>query len=249
MSDPLINNFESMMAAGESEASKMNIDSDAAIIEEVVKETVVEEKIMEEGVDTQRISIGEIKDVLKNMNFADMLNHVKNNPGEIDKIVEQSMNHDMINEARKIASGCQGDQIRKEMQRRGIDSRAMKEQFIEQKKVIQEMTAKNRGDTKRAILITASKQMKPRDIQIATISSQAHHLVKSDDAIEISCSRLAYGAMAGKTIKAWYDPNRVGRNARASKIVGFSIAGDLLIIMDEGDISDRDFLLAEKQLV
>ena len=111
------------------------------------------------------------------------------------------------------------------------------------------MATRNKGDTKQGILITASKQMKVRNIEIATLQSQAQHLVKSDNAVEIACSRLAYGVLAGSTIKAWYDPKRLGRNPRASRIVGFPIAGDLLIIMEEGDIMEKDFLLAEKQLM
>lgn len=52
----------------------------------------------------------------------------------------------------------------------------------------------------------------------------------------------------GKTIKVWYDPGYPGKNKRTSKIVGFPIAGNLLIIMDEGDLTEKDFIAAESLL-
>lgn len=193
----------------------------------------------------------QIKEALSNNNLTDMLSRINDHPEEIQSMVNDSMNTitpEMMSQARNLASGAQGNQIMREMQRRGMNPRAMKSQLADQQRAMR-VSNKN-ASTQRAILITASRKLKPRDISLISIQSSVPHIINSSSgtAVEISCSRLALGPLSGKTIKAWYDSHRPGKNKRASKIVGFAISGELLIIMEEGDLTEADFLAAEKLL-
>jgi hypothetical protein len=57
------------------------------------------------------------------------------------------------------------------------------------------------------------------------------------------------GPLAGKTIKLWYDASHTGKNRRATKLMGFPIAGDVLVVLEDGNLSEADFLAAEKLIV
>ena len=192
-----------------------------------------------------------VKDVLNNINFSEVIDKLTSNPSDAVNLVGQSadyMTPEMMEQARKYATGTQGKQIKEEMMRKGVDNKEMKIQMEQQKKLYTEANNKAKGEAKKAIIITSSKIIKSKDIHVKVLKSEAIKIIGSDAAVELSCSRLAVGPLVGKTIKVWYDPNRKGNNSRASKIVDFKIAGELLIIMEEGDLTELDFKLVEKLL-
>ena len=202
--------------------------------------------------DTNNITADKVKDALNNISFSEVIDKLTSNPNEAVNLVNQSAEHitpEMMEQARKYAVGTQGKQIKKEMARKGVDNKEMKNQMEQQKKLYIEANNKAKGEAKKVILITSSKIVKSKDIHVKILKSEAIKIIGSDDAIEISCSRLAVGPLQGKTIKVWYDPNRKGNNNRASKIVDFKMAGELLIIIEEGDLTEADFKLAEKSLL
>lgn len=200
---------------------------------------------------TNNITTDNVKDVLNNINFSDVIDKLTSNPSDVANLVGQSaeyMTPEMMEQAKKYATGTQGKQIKEEMMRKGVDNKEMKVQMEQQKKLYIQANNKAKGDSKKAIIITSSKKMKSKDIHVKILKTEALKIIGSDNAVEISCSRLAVGPLQDKTIKVWYDPNRKGNNSRASKIVDFKIAGELLIVMEEGDLSEYDFGLAEKLL-
>jgi len=200
---------------------------------------------------TNSITTDNVKDVLNKVNFSEVIDKLTSNTEETTNLISQSAGHmtpEMIEQAKKYAQGTQGKQIKEEMLKKGVDNKAMKNQMELQKKLYTEASNKAKGDSKKAIVITSSKIVKPKDIHAKILKSEAVKIIGSDNALEISCSRLAVGPLQNKTIKVWYDPNRKGNNSRASKIVDFKIAGELLIIMEEGDLTENDFKLAEKLL-
>lgn len=263
----LLNNFEDIMKAGELESSHMidEVDPitvvnpehklpqipDLAPTPQLVPESQVNEQAKEQVNEQVTMNMDDVKEALKNTNLADMIAKMSGNPSEMEKMMEKSMeymNPDLMEQARKMAASGQGDQIVREMQRRGIDPRAMKAQIMEQQRALKGLSSKSDGTSKKAVLITQSRQLKMRNIPSAAVHASAAHLVKTPNPVELSCSRMASGALTGKSIKAWYDPSRKGKNKRASKIVGFPIAGDLLVVMDDGDLELKDFVEAEKML-
>ena len=157
------------------------------------------------------------------------------------------MTPEILEQARKFANGGQGTQILKEMQRRGVDTNGIRDQVMDQQKLMREMLATKPNKT--VILITSSRKLKVKTVMLDSIELNAKHLVKSEHAIELPCSRLATGSLTGKTIKIWYNPAQGSKNKRASKIAGFPVGGDLLIIMDGANLTEQDFLEAEKLLV
>jgi len=202
--------------------------------------------------DSNNITTDKVKEVLNNINFSDVIDKLTSEPNEAANLIGQSaeiMTPEMMEQARKYATGTQGKQIKEEMTRKGLDNKDLKAQMEQQKKLYVEANNKAKGEAKKAILITSSKIMKSKDIHVKILKSEAIKIVGSDNVLEMPCSRLATGPLLNKTIKVWYDPNRKGNNTRASKIVDFKIAGELLIVMEEGDLTENDFKLAEKLLL
>jgi len=202
--------------------------------------------------DSNNITTDKVKEALNNINFSDVIDKLTSEPNEAANLIGQSaeiMTPEMMEQARKYATGTQGKQIKEEMMRKGLDNKDLKVQMEQQKKLYVEANNKAKGEAKKAILITSSKIMKSKDIHVKILKSEAIKIVGSDDVLEMPCSRLATGPLLNKTIKVWYDPNRKGNNTRASKIVDFKIAGELLIVMEEGDLTENDFKLAEKLLL
>lgn len=202
--------------------------------------------------DSNNLTTDKVKEVLNNINFSDVIDKLTSEPNEAANLVGQSaeiMTPEMMEQARKYATGTQGKQIKEEMMRKGLDNKDLKAQMEQQKRLYVEANNKAKGEAKKAILITSSKIMKSKDIHPKILKSEAIKIVGSDNALEMPCSRLATGPLLNKTIKVWYDPNRKGNNTRASKIVDFKIAGELLIVMEEGDLTENDFKLAEKLLL
>ncbi len=196
---------------------------------------------MVNGTDFRNISNTEINNVLDNISA---------NSDDFIKIINDSMNGfdpEMKEQAKKIATSGQGANIIKEMQKRGMNPHSMRAQMKAHKKNMS-LTENQGSKQKKAILITSSRQLRVRSVPENFTERDAASIIECEKPLEISCSRLATGLLLGKTIKAWYNPEIRGKNRRASKIVGFAIAGDLLIIMNEGDLDEHRFLQSEKLL-
>lgn len=246
------------MKAAETESKLLSDTDTATIIGNTEKSSTTDSLPNIPGVDSNQevettpFNIDQVKDALKNTNISTMMNQMAANPETVTKMMEESMSRmtpDMMEKARKMAMGGQGEHIMKEMQKRGMDPHAMRAQVLEQQRMLRGLT-KSSTATKQAILITKSRQIKTRQIALdsGSIQMSAAAILKAASPVDLSCSRLARGPLAGKTIKAWYDPEQGGVNRRAKKIVGFPVGGEILIVMEEGSISEKDFLTVEKQL-
>ena len=145
----------------------------------------------------------------------------------------------------------QGLKIMQNMQKRGIDPRAMRAEFLKQQNALKGIQKHEEGETQKAILITASRQLRCREIPTdkskhKTVIAGALHC---ENPVELSCSRLAVGPLEGLEIRIWYDDNANGKNKRASKLVGFDVANEILVMVNDHDLSEEDFLTVEKMLV
>jgi hypothetical protein len=190
-----------------------------------------------------------IKHAMANANVPEILSKISNDPGSLGQMLDASqdmMTPELIEKARKLANGGQGGQILKEMQKRGVDTDTIRDQMADQQKLMREMIANK--PHKEVILITASRQLRSKRILSDSIEASAKRFLKAETAVELPCSRLATGTLSGKTITVWYDPLQTGKNKRASKIVGFPVGGDILIVMSDGDLNEEQFLEAEKML-
>ncbi|CAH6420061.1 Hypothetical protein HVR_LOCUS1086 [uncultured virus] len=197
------------------------------------------------------LDMGNVKEALKNTNISTMLNQMAADPDNVAKMMEESMGKmtpEMMEQARKLAMGGQGEQIMKEMQKRGMDPHAMRAQIMEQQRMLRGTGGNTSDATQQVILINKSRQLKIRKISPASLQLSVSGILRAPSPVELSCSRLAQGPLAGKTIKVWYDPEQPGVNRRSKKILGFGVGGDIIIVMMEGNLSEKDFLAAEKRL-
>lgn len=197
------------------------------------------------------IQTDQIKEALNNVDISTMLNKIANNPEEVSKIMantQSAMTPDMMEQARKLAAGSQGDKLKKELNKRHMDPRQIRLEFKEQQKIYRKTAIQAQGPTKKVCYLKQTRKLIQRDLPISSIQSSAASMLKYKDVVEISCSRLALGPLKGKTIKIWYNPDIKGNNRRATKIVGFPIGGEILIVMEEGDLLIKNVETAEQFL-
>jgi uncharacterized membrane-anchored protein YhcB (DUF1043 family) len=232
-------NAETLVEAAEAETAKLNESST-----EIPHEVDVEKQAVNS-------SIQDVKDMMKNMNLGEMLKRLNSNPAEVQKMMAESMSQmtpEMQEQARKMASGGQGEQLARQIQQQRVDPRALQAQMAEQKRILQGTASKQGSKDKKVIFINKNRTLKVRSIPEASISASAIMILKASSPVQLPCSRLALGPLAGKTITVWHDPEQKGKNRRTSKILGFTTGSPLLIVMEEGDLIESDFLAAEAQL-
>lgn len=192
-----------------------------------------------------------IKKIFNETNIGTMLNHMANNPTDVSKVMENSkgnLGSEVEEQARRIARNGQGEQIMKEMQRRGMDPDAMKKQFLQQQRMAKGLPTKSTDAKQKILHITKSRQLKTREIIVNEIKTAAVGILHTESPVSSSCSRLAIGPLQGKEIKIWYDPNAIGKNRRATKIAGFPICGELIIVVDNFDLNESNLKIVENLL-
>lgn len=200
---------------------------------------------------SQMPSAEQIKQTMANLNIGSVLDKMAFDSEQTKNIMSASMNNmspDMIEQAKKLAQSGQSERIIKEMQKRGMNPHTMKAEMEAQRKVARNLQTKALGVMKKAIIITLNRQLKSRGIPAGSDETVVRSIIHSQTPVEISCSRLALGPLAGKTIKVWYDATLKGKNKRATKIVGFPVAGDIIIHCEDEDLTEEDFLAVEELL-
>lgn len=193
----------------------------------------------------------QIKEGVNATNISSVLSQMAADPGKMTQMMADSMDKvtpEMMEQARKMAAGGQGQNIMREMQRRGMDPHALRAQAANQRKALKGLGGKSSEATKQVILITKTRQLRVRKISPNSIQLSAANILHVPNPVELSCSRLAQGPLDGKVIKVWYDPDQRGVNRRARKIVGFPVGGDILIVVNDEDLTEADFLAVEATL-
>jgi len=194
-----------------------------------------------------------VKAALGSVNIKRMVDSiVTESPDGLKKIAASQLanaNPEVMEQARKLAMGGQGDQIMKEMRKRGMDPVALRAQIKHEKKLNRANTPKSNIPTQSVIHINASRKAKCVNMNKITMASDIAKLLHTDTPVELSCSRLARGPLAEKIVKIWYNPDTSGKNRRTSKIIGFDIGSDLIVVVLEENLTLVDFEKAEGFLV
>jgi hypothetical protein len=194
----------------------------------------------------------ETLDVSKMPSMSELMNHIGTlDTNELTRIMGESLNNvspEMIDQARRLATGGQAEQIMKEMNRRGVNPQALRSDLLRQRNALRGMNTKKPGVTKRVLYITRSRQIKERDIPIHDMNASINAILRVSNPIELSCSRLAKGPLTGHTIKLWYDPNESGKNRLSSKLIGFPIGGEAVIISETDDLTEASLIQAMNHL-
>lgn len=178
------------------------------------------------------------------------LDNITTKTEEFSKFVQQ-ITPEMMDKAKKLISEDQGKKLMEEMEKRGIDSQMLKSEVVKQKNTLRGLT--KTSDTKQVLLITNSRQVKVRNVNVYNMETIIKSILKSGKVVELSCSRLASGPLLGKTVKLWCNPDLPNEgnssiNKRLTKIIGFPIGGEGIIVLEDGNLNEKDFLLAEKRL-
>ena len=243
----LLHDFNSIMNAAKQESDTMREVSEQ--VPEV--SAVVEAPVQKNNNPLPEIpSPADVKAALNSTNIATILDRMGDNPEEMAKAMEESMGQlspEIMEQARKLAAGGQGAEIMAEMKRRGMDTDAIRTQMLKQHQALKGMIPRS-VDGKSVILITNNRQVKTRRVPPTAIPDSAEAILNSSKPVELSCSRLAVGPLTDKTIKIWCDPERKGKNKRLSKILGFPVGGEGLIVVEDGDLDEKTFLVAENMV-
>ena len=162
---------------------------------------------------------------------------------QISKIME-SIPPETLENLKKTALGKK-DQILREMKKKGIDPKELRDTFEKEKK---RLAAVARTNSKKAVLITQGRQLKTKSVPKDFTPENANSVLNAVSCAGMSCSRLCIGSLSDKTIKIWYDPNVANKNKRATNLVGFEVGGSLLIVSEDGDITEEEILEVEKLL-
>lgn len=237
--------MEGIAAAAEKEAAALREPEP-----EPVKDELVSQMIQDPDANKPQI-VTEVKDALNNINIGSLVNKIASNPDEITKAFGDNMpklTPELMEEARKLVQGGQADHIIKEMQKRGMDPRAMRDQLMASKKAMKGTGPKIAEPTKQVVEITVTRQVRQRAIPISGIDKVAETILGIDEPVQLSCSRMAIGPLDNKNIKVWYDQNQIGKNRLASKVVGFPIAGQLVIVDEDADLKLADVNAVLKML-
>lgn len=240
-------NIEEIMKTAQTES--MAMESETKPTPETVSETkpVPETKTApdSETVPQRQPSMDDMKNALSGANISKIAKQLGDDPEKMKEMMDKTsteMTPEMMEMARKIASGGQGQQLLREMQRQGMDPNVLKTFAKNHKRSVNTSFSPLDNPNQSFFLINSKRQLKT-----GKLTFNGDKLLSLDiKGIEIPCSRLAQGPLSGKSIKAWYDPAYAGsKNRRASKIAGLRVGGDLLVMIEEGGITEADFLKAE----
>lgn len=174
--------------------------------------------------------------------FTSLLNE---DPEKMEKIISESFAHitpEMRDQAARLIKGGQGQEILKQLQKRGINHRDLRRTMKKNRKGNVNIKQKLIS----VIHVTSTRQVRTK--QIPEDLSTLDTILKTSNYEEISCENLAKGPLENKEIKLYYNPEVKTKNRRVSKIVGPNIGGDVVIIVTGYNISEKEFLAAEKLL-
>lgn len=206
----------------------------------------------EKGTNDNEINEKDLKTAFANTNIASLLEKVCKNPDDLNKLLHDSVDNitpDMLNNAKKMLGTGQGEQLLKSLQNKGINPNNLKSKLSTHNNAFKNILKPgNKSPTRKCILITANRQLKIRNLPIDDMAKYVSTILKVDPPLSIECSRLSIDIFKDKKLTIWYDNTKIGKNKRATKIAGFTIAGDIIISLSDADINEADFLIVENLL-
>jgi len=208
--------------------------------------------IDDKGSNDKSINENDLKTAFANTNIASLLEKVCKNPDDLNKLLHDSVDNitpDMLNNAKKMLGTGQGEQLLKSLQQKGINPNNLKSKLSAHNNAFKNILKPgNKSPTRKCVLITTNRQLKIRNLPIDDMSKYISTILKVDSPLSIECNRLSIDVFKDKKLTIWYDKNKIGKNKRATKIAGFTIAGDIIISILDEDINESDFLIVEKFL-
>jgi len=154
---------------------------------------------------------------------------------------------EMIEHAKKLAAGPEGQAMVREMQSKGMTPAQAKNLKKQMKKVQAELAPPR--PSCQAVLIRATRVAKSIELPIESPEKAAASLLRGESPALLNCSRLSAGPLAGKPVKVFCDPAISARNKRISRLAGFPLGGDVIVFCQGSALSLADFEALEKILL
>jgi len=182
-------------------------------------------------------TVGEISEVMnRNENLVDkMIEQLKNNPDAIADSMSATVPNispENLDAARGYAMSGQGTRLLRQLQDQGIDPRALASKSQKEMRLRRglEKRASAKLPTKKCILVTTARKLKERDLYLGELKRSAELILRCTP-VSIPCSRLQLGPWENLRLTGWYSPSPLGgRNKRSSKLIGFEIASELILV-------------------
>jgi hypothetical protein len=249
-STPSLNNLDELMAAAIAQSQAL---SQPASSNEPAPTPAFEPGTSGSLPDLSMVKTSEdIKAALAGSGLKTALTKMAQNPDEIAKMMGSQLKNappEVMEQARKLAMGGQGEHIMKEMKKKGMDPLAMRAQIKQHKKAAKGSTPAVTEPTLAAIHINVGRKAKVVNVSRVSVGSSVASILHVPKPVEMSCSRLACGPLADKVIKVWYNPDTTGKNRRTSKIVGFPIGSDVVIVAVDDNLTIAELERVEQLLL
>lgn len=176
-----------------------------------------------------------------------MFSQLMSDPDKVSQMMGESlkvMTPEMMNQAKKMAMGGQGQQIMRDMQKRGMNAQQLRDMAKEQKSKMKQ-TVKPINKPKKVLQIGSNRKVTVKTVEATTLKTSINQLINAKQLVELKCTRLAVGPLQHKTIRLWYDDAIKVTNRKATRLIGFPVGGIVYISMDEGDLKITDLEAVE----
>jgi len=165
--------------------------------------------------------------------------------GISDLVKEASADPKMRQVLTNLSQSDQGKKILEKMRQTGVNPTKVRADLKKQEKEANRMkrleTPKDERLRYQALLITRSRKVKPISLPInAGLVDIKPLFPSSASVIELACSRLAIGPLAGKMVKIFYDQADQTVNKRTKRLVGYKIGGDLLVVVSGHQMTEKE---------
>jgi hypothetical protein len=182
--------------------------------------------------------------------IVNMVKDFSENPSKIQDLIKNTLTPDLMEQAKKMVNSGSGqiEQLMKEMQKKGVNPETLKSEVFKATRQLKSAKLRDGSAGHTCLLINQKRQCKTREYSPGAEKYLAVNALHCSAPVEISCSRLAIGPLAGKVVKAWFDATNKARNRRSSKLAVFAVGGELLIIVEDHDLTEHELTIVEQML-
>ena len=148
---------------------------------------------------------------------------------------------------KKFMDSGNGQVILDEAKKLGIDPKLLMQKMAQYNRAMK-AKAPHKGDKTTTVVVLNSKRQFKEQTVIAGFADTTASTLLGGTAVEIKCTRMAVGPLAGKTVKVWYLPDDPKPNRRAKRLTGFKAGSNIIIGCDDGPVTTKMITAVEKIL-
>lgn len=155
----------------------------------------------------------------------------------------------MMEHLSSVMNTEEGKDILSSMGKSGLIPPHLKNQIQKNQHLLKNLPKpRKKQPMKNVLYISQSRVLRTKSIPVALTQTSINTLLNCKTPLELPAKALSIGPLTDKNISIWYNPTIKGKNRRATKLVGLNVGSDIVIVNNEGDLSETDFLEVEKML-